>query len=130
MSDAKFVAAAVEGFATRKVQALVLDITANLRQDTPRRTGWARANWSPSIGRPRALLNADVSNPTPADVARQTASGEAAIAVIATTYRLSLGAVYITNGVPYIGRLNEGSSQQAPAGFVQAAVRRAIRANQ
>jgi len=30
--------------------------------------------------------------------------------------------IFITNNADYIGKLNEGSSMQAPAGFVQAAV--------
>ncbi len=32
------------------------------------------------------------------------------------------GTAFISNSVPYINRLNEGSSTQAPAGFVQLAV--------
>lgn len=32
------------------------------------------------------------------------------------------GFAFITNSVPYINRLNEGSSSQAPAGFVRLAV--------
>lgn len=30
--------------------------------------------------------------------------------------------IYITNGVPYIGRLNQGSSSQAPANFIESAI--------
>ena len=43
----------------------------------------------------------------------------------------SLGAdddLYIANNVGHIGKLNDGSSQQAPAGFVESAVQRAGRA--
>lgn len=32
----------------------------------------------------------------------------------------------IRNDVPYVGRLNAGSSRQAPAGFVEAAIDRAL----
>ena len=32
----------------------------------------------------------------------------------------------IRNEVPYVGRLNAGSSRQAPAGFVEAAIDRAL----
>ena len=34
---------------------------------------------------------------------------------------------YLVNNVPYIGVLDQGHSQQAPAGFVQAAIDRSIR---
>lgn len=32
----------------------------------------------------------------------------------------------LLNDVPYVGRLNAGSSRQAPAGFVEAAIDRAL----
>lgn len=32
----------------------------------------------------------------------------------------------LRNDVPYVGRLNAGSSRQAPAGFVEAAIDRAL----
>ncbi len=35
------------------------------------------------------------------------------------------GRLFLSNNVPYISRLNDGSSGQAPAGFVQAAIARA-----
>ncbi len=35
--------------------------------------------------------------------------------------------IFISNNVPYIGRLNNGHSAQAPSGFVEMAVRRAAK---
>lgn len=35
--------------------------------------------------------------------------------------------IYITNNLPYIGRLNDGWSQQAPKKFVDSAVKRAAK---
>jgi len=35
--------------------------------------------------------------------------------------------IFITNNLPYAKRLNEGWSTQAPANFVQAAIRRALK---
>jgi hypothetical protein len=35
--------------------------------------------------------------------------------------------IWILNGLPYIERLNEGHSQQAPAGFVETAIYRNVR---
>lgn len=42
------------------------------------------------------------------------------------TYRLGQGSVFISNNVPYIVYLNQGSSSQAPPGFVETAVEVAI----
>ena len=57
--------------------------------------------------------------------AARSAQG-AGISRIATGYSLRQGNVNITNNVPYIRRLNEGSSSQAPAAFVQSAIARAL----
>ena len=42
------------------------------------------------------------------------------------SYQLGQGSIYITNNVPYIDRLNNGWSQQSPAGFVDKAVQVAV----
>ena len=96
------------------VKKLTLDVTANLIETTPVDTGHARANWVPSIGQP--------SRSEQASAAAQV-SGQAAVA----TAREIAQPVYVSNNVPYITRLNEGSSTQAPAGFIQRAIRRAIK---
>ena len=41
-------------------------------------------------------------------------------------YRLNKGKAFISNNVPYIRRLNDGHSKQAPVGFIQRAVRKAV----
>lgn len=113
----------LERFAERAIRKITLDITANLIESTPVDTGWARANWIPSLTRPvqdtagtrRQAESGSVSS------GRQTA-GQAEI----LSYRLSRGRVFITNNVPYILELNDGSSRQAPSGFIEAAVQKAV----
>lgn len=124
----RFVLDVLTRFTEKHVKIITLDAVANLVEDTPRRTGWARSNWVPSIGTPKDL------DGTPPDddaargaVGQRDAAREAGIAQIVTGYRLGLGRIYITNNVPYIRRLNDGHSKQAPAGFVQAAILRAVR---
>jgi len=113
---------------SRIVSKLTLDVTANLIETTPVDTGWARANWQPTIGVPSAIL----ADPTTRDE-RAAAKGSAStmqaagIAAVAGVYRLQQGSTFVTNRVPYIAKLNGGSSQQAPSGFVQAAIEKAIR---
>lgn len=112
---------ALRRFTEGKVKRIVLDATSNLQEDTPRETGWARNNWIPEIGPGLADAVGDRS-----DVGSASAAQQQGIATIATSYKLGMGIITIANNVPYIVYLNEGSSQQAPAGFVQAAIFRAV----
>jgi hypothetical protein len=82
---------------------------------TPVDTGFARANWRPS-------LNAPASVP----ISQLDPSGAATIAKITTvSKRWKPGdTLFITNNAPYIGALNAGSSPQAGPGFVEDAAER------
>lgn len=104
---------ALESTIERIVKQVTLEAVAILTEDTPRDTGWARTNWIPRIGGPIDGAAGDRESVATSASAQQ--SGVASVA----TYRLPMGKVYITNHVPYIQRLNEGSSRQAPAGFVE-----------
>lgn len=111
------------------VSSLAVNITAELIERTPVDTGWARANWVPAIGAPSLAGAGDLSRQArqagaPSAGGRQSA----AVGVVATSYRdIRQGPVFISNNVPYIPRLNDGSSSQAPAGFVQDAIVAGIR---
>lgn len=126
MSQVRFIVGELERLTARVVTAISVNITGVLAERTPVDTGWAAANWVPRIGDgdvPQATGDADA-----ALVPGQRADQQAAIARLATgDYRIDQGAVFIGNGVPYIVNLNEGSSQQAPAGFVQQAIPEGIR---
>lgn len=105
---------------------IALDITANLVETTPVDTGWARANWVPTLDNPFDGNPDPEEGPTAREVADGRATQQEAIVGVKRGYRLAKGVVYITNNVPYIRDLNDGSSKQAPAGFVQTAVQRAV----
>lgn len=122
----QFVISALNQFAEKHIKIIALDVTANLIEDTPRKTGWARANWVPQIGAP-SKLPTDISDPQPGQVQGRSSEREAGVLLVASSYKIVNGPVYITNNVHYIQRLNEGSSKQAPAGFVQSAILRAVR---
>lgn len=96
----------------RKV-ALVANQT--LIMATPIDTGRARANWQVSIDAEveKELDSTDV----PTTLARNQG--------VIQGYRG--GALIIQNNVPYIGRLNDGWSAQAPAGFIEKALQTAAR---
>lgn len=95
--------------------ALVLEIVAELKKSpgqggTPVDTGHARANWVPSIGQPFA---GEVD--TDADAVGRLLG-----------YRLEQGTLWISNNAPYIELLDLGYSHQAPPGFIEAAIERAV----
>ncbi len=116
---------ALDRFTARAVTRLTLDVTANLTETTPVDTGWARANWVPSMGQP---VLKDLPRDRPDDsqaVAGATAEqGRATAELLA--YTLERGKVFVTNNVPYITELNDGTSRKAPAGFVQQAIAKAV----
>jgi len=125
----RVVIASLTGFTETLIKKLVLDIVANLQRapsedGTPVDTGWARANWIPNIGAP--IL-------TPAGSYEQAKAGSlpgasaAGVAAVATTYKLGRGPVHITNNVPYILKLDQGSSRQVPRGFVRRGIVKAIK---
>lgn len=123
------VVAALEGFVEQIVRKLTLDIVANLvaapsEGGTPVDTGWARANWVPEIGRARTTTAGTYAQAAAGNAS--TAEQQAGAAKI-LSWKLKQGTIHVTNNVPYIIRLNEGSSRQAPRGFVQAAIAKAVR---
>ncbi len=116
-----------------EIIALALNVNANLRSNpplgTPIDTGWASANWLPSIGEPK-IVEGEPANPkdgpSAAEVAaraRMASEGENDV----LSWRLEDGPIFSTNNVPYIMPLNDGHSPQSPRGFVQVAIEKAIR---
>lgn len=121
----KAIVRGLERLAERVIIKITLDVTANLIETTPVDTGWARANWVPAIG---SKFEADLSKvkATVAGATAAAATQQGAIAAVAVGYKLAMGRVFISNNVPYINRLNDGWSNQAPKAFVQRAIVKAI----
>ena len=94
-----------------KKAALFLD--SQLVQRTPVDTGRARSNWLVS-------LTTRITETVPETTASQAIN--AASSVISKFNVILNKTIFISNNLPYIRRLNEGSSTQAPAGFVDDAV--------
>lgn len=94
----------------RKTAAVVQQIVT---LGTPVKTGRARNNWDVGLGEPWRATTQEVDPSGAGAVARNNAK-------IATTKPGQ--DIYISNNLPYINRLNQGSSSQAPAGFVEEAV--------
>ena len=100
----------------RIVKSIALDVDRRLRRSpeaggTPVGTGHVRANWVPSVGAPFAGVVAGNSS-GPHDAGVTAVEG----------YKLEQGPAFVTNNVPYILELNDGRSDQEPAGFVERAI--------
>lgn len=118
MAGRAAIRAALERRVEQAVAALATGATAELIAATPVDTGWARANWVPSVGAPAA---GTVGSP-------EAPSGAAQAAGLAEVvrYKLEDGSAFVANNVPYIRRLDAGHSAQAPAGFVRTAIAKAV----
>ena len=115
--------AAVTHNADLAVKAAARSVTKKVIEGTPVDTGKARSNWQVSLGSPRNTVL------TPYAPGRHLGKGEATNA--AAAFQKAAGTiagrrrgqvVIIQNNVGYIGRLNKGSSKQAPTNFVESAV--------
>ena len=113
-------------FTERLVVKITLDVTANLVEATPVDTGWAQANWVPSVGKRSRRPAESFSGRTPSAAVQAAAAKQSVGRAQAIGYKLERRRVFVSNNVDYILRLNDGYSRKAPAGFVQKAIRKAV----
>lgn len=104
---------------TRKV-ALAADQA--IVSGTPVDTGRARSNWIVALDGPSSAV---IDAYTPGEAGSTAGSNTHAAldqgAGVIRNYRMGQE-IHITNNLPYIQRLNDGYSAQAPANFVEQAV--------
>jgi hypothetical protein len=96
----------------KTVRATAMAAMRALTMETPVDTGRAKNNWNADINAVDASIT-ETANPS--------ADGTDKINAALASYKQG-DTVFISNNLPYIRRLNEGHSKQAPAGFVEAAV--------
>ncbi len=106
--------------------ALIAD--RELVLQTPVDTGRARSNWIVAVGEPATQIIEPYSPGSKGSSGSENANAAIAQGVAVIGLRRSGETISISNNLPYIGLLNAGSSAQAPAQFVQAAVQRALAA--
>lgn len=101
----------VEAFVKLERDKLALNIDRRLVNETPRDTGAARRNWLVSFNRTDD---------------RQLPTGEQSQAISEGATNIdaaqAYGQLYIQNNLPYIQRLNEGSSKNAPARYIDSII--------
>jgi len=99
------------GGVNKLMQRIAIAVDQAVVLATPVDTGRARSNWMASVGEP--------SSETGPAVSANDAIGSAK-AIIETSE--SGKEIHLTNNLPYISPLNDGSSAQAPKNFVEEAV--------
>jgi len=111
------IAANLEGNSEELIKAVALAVDTNVVMATPVDTGRARGNWQASIGSPK----------------RSKLEPRSAAATIGEAKGVIEGykdgdTIYLSNNLPYIRRLNDGWSAQAPKSFVQIAILNGLKA--
>jgi hypothetical protein len=116
----------VEANVPKVVREVALGITQTVVSATPVDTGRARSNWQVDIGSAsRGVLPAFAAGEGGSTSGANSQAALERARTVIETYDAGDGEIHITNNLPYIARLNEGSSAQAPAGFVEQAVQEA-----
>lgn len=124
MQEAHAIKIALTKLSEKATARVTLKLVDTLIQTTPIDTGWARVNWIPSAGTPyEANLNGIKPNTALVSDGKNKQNFARADMI---SYTFARGPIYVTNNVPYIRRLNNGHSQQQPAGFVERAISKAV----
>lgn len=121
MANRQAVIRQLDKFVSRLMANIAVQTTSELVKETPIDTGFAQSNWIPTI---RGPFVGTVGIKAVGGVTRSPQ--QVAISTIQATYKLTDGNLFVTNNTPYILSLNDGSSTQAPSGFVQIAIAKAI----
>lgn len=105
--DVKRFALDVRGESDKVVRTATLELFSGIIKSTPVDTGRARGNWQTSVVQPQGGT-------------LERTGMEAALAEVQATVPEGAGQlVYLSNNLPYIERLENGWSQQAPIGMVR-----------
>lgn len=96
----------------------------NLKEDTPKDTGYAENNWVANTG---TAFKGTAGTRDEAEAGQLDFGPRKLGFAKIVAYKLSQGEIHHTNNVGYILDLNDGTSQQAPKFFVEMAIDRSIR---
>ena len=109
--NARRIVSNIEGATQRDLNNLTLLFWRFLTERTPRDTGRARAGWIATSNAPSNFISEE-------GLTQYTIQ----VPVLDNQSYIN----WVTNNLPYIVPLNEGSSVQAPAMFVEIALRQAV----
>src|SRR5210317_1151701 len=96
-------------FVNTTIRARAFQTIGDLKRATPVDTGRARNSWT------LTKVPGEFANTLEARAGTSSS-------LLDPPSRLEIEPLYLTNGVDYISKLNEGSSRQAPARFIESTV--------
>ena len=105
---------------TEIAQDMMIELATEATGKVPRATGYAQNYWTPGINKP-GPTNASGKSSRTSGTRRKAVPGKPAFEVV---YRATppYPMLYLSSYVPYILKLEYGSSTQAPQGFARQAV--------
>lgn len=112
----KGIAIAIQEETQEYITKYAINLLNNLVLKTPVDSGRARGGWIVSVNKPDDYVSQLVSKSGAAVLTN-------GIKRINNNYKSLDDVIYVQNNLPYIQRLDRGWSQQAPAGFVNSAVK-------
>lgn len=116
------IAAEIPAANSKLAVKVALTVVGDLSYKTPVDTSKALSNWVVTLGGP----NVGIIPPNFPGIKGSSQGASAAEALAKAKAILANKkpgqSIFITNNLPYIRRLNDGYSRQAPAGFVERAV--------
>jgi hypothetical protein len=99
--------------ADNKLRAFVLTLSNSVIKATPVDTGRASGNWFPDVNSTN-ITQKETGN-----------ASDSQVRVSVTASQVKIGDTYtLTNNLPYINKLEYGSSKQAPQGMVRVNIQR------
>lgn len=128
MSEADRVFLEFEGSLTEVRRLLAVESVIALEAATPKKTTFAASGWRGFVGE----LPPQQPTPNSDEVKLQRVSDrygrqQSSVAALSAVRRGGAGvALSVINDTAYIGKLNQGSSSQAPAGFIQATIAKVV----
>lgn len=118
----------IEKNADTLVRKTAITVVSSVVLATPVDTGRARANWRTALGSAERGVREPFAKGKKGSTGSQNISGVISETQSVVAGYKGAGSVFISNNLPYIGPLNTGTSDQAPAGFVETAVMNGVRA--
>ena len=116
----------VRTVASQMVRRVAFAVDKAVVMASPVDTGRFRANWQPTISVPATGTVQHIPGSGGSSGSSNAANAMAQMAAVTRNYRLEHGIIWIVNNLEYGPRLNDGHSKQAPANFVQKAIRAGI----
>lgn len=113
--------AKVEDRLQKAVRLTALQAFRNVVQATPVDTGMAKLSWNIDIN----VIDVKVAA-APAQAPDASFDGSEKALQAVASFKLD-DIIYISNNLPYIRRLNDGHSKQAPSGFIDTEIERSRR---